>query len=113
MSPRLPAGLEVSALLRQVSGAGGFATDIAKGEADSGSILVVLMDNGANCRLYERLPSPDGERAWHCAKREDPANPRAFAEYLQRRQQQDGDSWIIELDIPQAERFIGLSPAPG
>ena len=113
MSDRLPAGLEVAALLRQVSSAGGFATVLAKGSAEAGTLGVVMVDNGRKSRADERLPAPDGSRVWHCAKREDAAEPHIFAEYLRRRQEQDSDLWIIELDIAQAERFIGLPPAAG
>lgn len=113
MTGRLPAGLEVSALLRQVSAAGGFATVIAKGEPEAGTILIVMMDKGSNSKLYERMPSPDGGRIWHCSRREDPENPTAFADYLLRRQKQDADAWIVELDIPLGERFIGLTVADG
>ena len=110
MRDRLPPGLEVSALLRQISGAGGFATVIAKGHAEAGTILIILADSGANSRIYERMPTTHGTRDWSCTKREDPQNPLVFAEYLLRRREQDADLWIIELDIPQAERFIGLEP---
>ena len=34
--------------------------------------------------------------------------PGDFAGWLERRRVQDRDLWIIELDIPQGERFIGL-----
>src|SRR5579863_97268 len=110
MTTRMPAALEVSALTRQVSAAGGFAMVLAKGEPDSGSILVVIMENGANSRVYERMPQADGSRGWHLAKREDRLKPREFSDYLARRHEQDGDLWLIELDIPQGERFIGLTP---
>lgn len=83
---------------------------LAKGEPDSGSILVVLMENGANSRVYERMPMSDGSRGWHLAKQEDRLQPQEFAEYLARRRAQDSDLWIIELDVPQGERFIGLMP---
>ena len=68
------------------------------------------MENGANSRLYERMPQADGNRGWHLAKREDRDNPREFSDYLDRRRMQDRDLWLIELDIPQGERFIGLTP---
>ncbi len=110
VTTRLPAALEVSALTRQVSAAGGFAMVLAKGEADSGSILVVIMENGANSRVYERMPQADGSRVWHLAKREERIDPPAFNDYLTRRRVQDPDLWIIELDVPQGERFIGLTP---
>jgi hypothetical protein len=106
---RLPAALEVSALTRQVSAAGGFAMVLARGEPDSGAILVVLMENGANSRVYERMPQADGSRTWHLAKRQDHVNPQEFNDYLTRRRTQDSDLWIVELDVAQGERFIGLT----
>ena len=112
MSTRLPAALEVSALLRQVSAAGGFAMVVAKGEPDSGAIMVVILENGADSRAYERMPTADGERAWNLTRRQDRLKPQEFADYLARRRAQDSDLWIIELDIPQGERFIGLPPSP-
>lgn len=104
--PRLPAQLEVAGLLRAVEAAGGFATVIAKGERDAGTLLVTCCENGTNYRAYERMPRPDGSRGWVLAKAQDPGNPFEFSEYLDRRKRQDADLWIIELDIPDAERFI-------
>ena len=103
---RLPAHLEVSGLLRRVQQAGGFAAVLAKGEPEAGTILVVLADRGTGSRAFERMPVPSGERRWTLAREADPAHPGAFAEWLDRRQGQDPDLWIIELDIPQGERFI-------
>jgi hypothetical protein len=107
---RLPAHLEVSGLLRQVQAAGGFAMVLHKGERDGGTILVVLTENGANARLFERMPSASGAREWRVSKTEDTENKHEFSEYLSRRGQQDPDLWIVELDIANGERFIGLAP---
>jgi len=106
MDARIPAHLEVSGLLRAVEAAGGFAAIIAKGERDAGTLLVTCCEKGKNYRAYERMPRPDGTRGWALAKTEDPENPLEFGEYLERRRRQDEDLWIIELDIPDAERFI-------
>lgn len=106
MDLRLPPHLEVSALIREVQAQGGFGTVLKKGERDAGTILVVLTENGANQRLYERMPQLDGTRAWTCSKRENGENPQDFADYLQRRGDQDRDVWIVELDIVNGERFI-------
>jgi len=106
MDGRIPAHLEVTGLLRAVEAAGGFAAVIAKGERDAGTILVTCCESGKNYRAYERLPRPDGTRGWSLAKREDSENPQEFADYLERRGRQDSDLWIVELDIPDAERFI-------
>jgi len=53
MDARLPAHLEVSGLLRAVEAAGGFATVLARGERDAGTILVVCCENGFSnaCRI--------------------------------------------------------------
>jgi hypothetical protein len=106
MAARLPAHLEVTGLLRAVEAAGGFATVIARGERDAGPLLVTCCENGKNCRAYERMPRPDGTRGWTLAKAEDAENPLEFGQYLDRRRRQDSDLWIVELDIPDAERFI-------
>jgi hypothetical protein len=104
--PRLPAHLEVGGLIRRVQSAGGFATVIHKGEPEQGTLMLVLVENGANARVYERMPGLDGSRRWHCSKQEVADNPREITEYLARRSAQDSDLWIVELDIAQAERFI-------
>ncbi|MEE4451947.1 DUF1491 family protein [Novosphingobium resinovorum] len=113
MDARLPAHLEVSALIRRVNAEGGFATVLAKGEPDAGTILAVLSRNGADQRLYERMPELDGTRRWRCSKRQDVENPFEFQEYLDRRRRQDPDVWIIELDAADAERFIGVDASAG
>jgi hypothetical protein len=106
METRLPAHLEVAGLVRAVEAAGGFAMVIAKGERDAGTLLVTCCENGRNYRAYERMPRPDGSRAWGLSRTQDPENPVEFSEYLERRTRQDGDLWIVELDIPDAQRFI-------
>ncbi len=106
---RLPAHVEVSALLRAVQAQGGFATVLKKGESQAGTILLVLVHNGANLRVYERMPQLDGNRIWHCAKQQPNDNAEEIVNYLTRRQGQDSDLWIIELDSANGERFIGLT----
>jgi hypothetical protein len=106
MDARLPAHLEVASLIRRVQAEGGFATVLHKGERDAGTILVVLAENGANFRLYERMPQLDGSRQWTLNRVQDPENKTDFQEYLDRRATQDSDTWIIELDIADGERFI-------
>ena len=106
MSERLPAHLEVSGMIRAVEAAGGFATVLARGERDAGTLLVVTCQGAADARAWERMPRADGTRGWAIARRQDSADPAAFTEYCQRRQRQDDDLWIVELDIANAERFI-------
>ena len=106
---RLPAHLEVSGLIRRAQAEGGFAAVLRKGERDAGTILVVALQNGLNPRLFERMPTLEGERRWTETHRQDPENKAVFDEYLVRRRAQDADLWLIELDVPNPERLIGLA----
>jgi hypothetical protein len=108
MAGRLPAHLEAAALIRRTQAEGGFATVLQRGEREAGTLLLVLYENGTNGRVYERMPQPDGSRKWHCARVETPESKEKFNHYIARRSEQDRDLWIIELDIAQAERLIGL-----
>lgn len=113
MDARLPAHIEALGLIRQVQSAGGFGMVIQKGERDAGTLLVVLTENGTNTRVYERMPHVDGHRDWSLSKKEDTENKEEFSQYLIRRAAQDPDTWIVELDVAQGERFIGLPISQG
>lgn len=106
MDSRLPAHLEVSAMIRAVEAAGGFAAVLQKGERSGGTIVVILAEKGVNPRLFERMPELDGSRRWTCVRVHDIDNKSEFDDYLTRRRHQDPDLWIIELDIANGERFI-------
>ena len=82
---------------------------VHKGERDAGTIIVLLTENGTNARVYERMPQLDGSRLWTCSRQQDIENTQEIHEYLDRRARQDPDSWIVELDIVNGERLIGLA----
>lgn len=103
---RLPAHLEAGAIMRLAETEGGFATVLAKGEHDAGTILLVTLSRGKDAILYERMPQLDGSRTFIAAKRENPENPAEFSEYLARRRSQDRDMWLIEVDIADPQRFV-------
>lgn len=110
---RLPAHIEVNGLIRAVEAAGGFATVLAKGERDAGTLLVVCCARGRPAVAYERMPQSDGRRAWTLSNSQNPDNPGEFWEYCDRRKAQDRDLWIVELDVPDGERFIDSSGTSG
>jgi hypothetical protein len=106
MDNRLPAHLEASAIIRLAESQGGFATVLAKGERDAGTILIVTLCHGRGAVLHERMPQLDGSRSFVTAKDEDPEKPYEFSEYLERRRRQDQDMWLIEVDIADPQRFV-------
>jgi len=110
MDARLPAHLEVSGLIRIIEAQGGFASVIARGEKDAGTVLILTMQRGENAVLFERMPQFDGSRPYIVVKQEVPENKQEFSEYIEKRRRQDPDIWILEADIADAERFIASLP---
>ena len=100
MSARLPTGLLIGALLRRVNDSGGFAAVLAKGDAQAGSVLLLLADQDGPERLVERGIGADGRVA---LIESTPAED--LTGYWRRRRDRDPDLWVIELNVPDAERF--------
>jgi hypothetical protein len=100
MTPRLASSVKVSALLRRVDAAGGFATVLARGDATAGSISVVTRVNGADTLLTPMFAASGGYE-WAAVAADD-AIPAA----IERARRNDPDLWVIELDIPDAARFV-------
>lgn len=105
MAPRVAASVLASALIRKAEGEGGFGAVLARGDATAGSILVILLEKGVNPRLFERLLQPDGHYAWLESGRQRIENSSEVPEFIARRRRFDPDLWLIELDVPSAERF--------
>lgn len=103
--PRIAASLLVGALRQRAEAQGGFATVLARGDPTSGSVLVVLAEQGGQERIMERILQPDGRYAWLQVGNQGAANDANPERFLKRRRKYDPDLWIIELSIASAERF--------
>lgn len=113
MSARLTSAVLASALVRRVHQAGGSAMLLAKGDATAGAILILMLDRGANPRFVERGIGPDGKPALLPAGPAEFADDAAVTAYWQRRRSYDSDLWVVELDVPEAERFVAETIAGG
>jgi hypothetical protein len=105
MEPRLQTSVLVNALLRHAQAAGGYGAVIAKGDSGAGSVLVILAEKGRKARILERLLQREGEYSWQDIGMETLANDEAAEKFLVRRRKSDPDLWVLELDVPSAERF--------
>ena len=103
---RLPAHVEVSAIIKQVQALGGFATVLSRGERDAGTLILLTIDRGNNASLWERMPSLDGPRLFTLTREQNAGKPNEFLEYISRRAAQDDDLWIVEIDLPDAAEFV-------
>lgn len=110
MEARLPAHLEVAAIRRLAESQGGFATVLARGEHDAGTIALVILCRDKPAALFERMPQLDGNRLFSRTREQDPENPGDFLAILEKRSARDPDLWLIEADVPDSERFIAALP---
>ncbi len=110
--PRLAAGFEASALIRRAEGDGGFGMVIHKGDAERGSLLLVVLERGQHQAFVERSLGVGGIYAWR--KTGPNANDSGRVDqYVGIRRRSDPDCWVIELDVPSAERFIAETTSAG
>ena len=111
-TPRLASSVLVSALVRRAQAEGGFAAVLAKGDPTAGSVAVILVERGRKACFLERLLQPDGSYNWRESGQE-VENEEQFQKFLERRRKFDPDIWLLELDIPSAERFAAEMNAAG
>jgi hypothetical protein len=105
-SDRLPADLEVGSIVRRAEGRGDFAAILSKGDAERGAILLIVNRRGRHIACLERVLSLDGHYRWQAVGPSESASSADVAEFLRKRARFDEDSWAIELDIAEPERFI-------
>ena len=92
--------MRVSALLRRVAAAGGFGAVLARGDSTAGSIAAVLRADGGE-RLVAPVLAMAGGYDWV-----EMAAGAAIPAWIERARRRDPDLWVVELDIPDAARFV-------
>jgi hypothetical protein len=97
----LPASTLVPALVRQVQGAGGFATVLRKG-SEWGAALLLVHRQGADVMAYEKVPTLDGRSSWRLAAQ----GTEPVQSLIDRQVRFDPDMWVLELDIADIQRFV-------
>ncbi len=111
IEPRLASHILVAALRRQAEAQGAFATLLQKGDATSGTIWLVKRENGREPALFEPLPSLTGTPVWSEIINQDIDKEAFVRSFIDRQAARDPDIWIIELDVPFAERFTAIVAA--
>jgi hypothetical protein len=113
MENRLPAHLEAAALIRKAESGGGFGTIVKRGDADRGALILLIAHKGEHRACLERTLGSDGIYGWQRSGPPSGADAKTLAEWSQKRLRFDEDSWLIELDIADPERFIAETGAKG
>ena len=103
----------MAGILRKVSAGGGFAMILKKGDADRGSLLLMVTSRGVHVAGLERVLNLNGAYRWQRVGPGESAGSMEIADFLARRARFDEDSWVIELDVPEPERFIAETTSEG
>ena len=109
---RLAASVEASALMRRVAADGGFATILAKGDAERGALLLLVTQRGNHIAVLEWMLDADGTYCWKVGGPGESRSP-SLGDWIKKRRRNDEDLWLIELDVPDAERFIAETTSKG
>jgi hypothetical protein len=86
---------------------------LRRGDPDRGSLLLLITNRGLHVAGLERALSLDGAYGWRRVGPAESAGSAEMADFLARRERFDEDSWAIELDIAEPERFIAETTASG
>jgi hypothetical protein len=106
VTARLASAVFVNALIREVNARGGSAAVLAKGDSTAGAILLLCGEKGRITGVYDYVLDQKGRYAWASAGSQFIEDQQDIDALCLRRQRVDPDLWIVELDIPNAERLI-------
>jgi len=106
VSGRLTSAIFVSAIIRRVNGAGGFAAVLRRGSDEAGAIYICVPDRGGGTALYGQAPQAvfaeqdrpsAGGRLFECLGEgltQDELDAR-----FEREGRIDPDFWVVELEL--------------
>ena len=84
-----------------------------KGDPDRGALVLILRNRGEFSGMLERELGPDFTYSWALTRSADALSEQELSETIRRKLRIDGDSWLIELDIAEPERFIAETTSSG
>lgn len=105
MGIRIASGVFANSLIRSAYAVGGSAAVVAKGDAIAGSILLIMAEKGVFQALFERHYDQSGRYVWNQKSTQLTEDKHKFDDYISRERHRDPDLWVIELDVPNVERF--------
>jgi hypothetical protein len=95
----------VDALIRSANAAGGHATVLKHGDDRAGGLLLICTEKGGLTAVLERGSDEQSRMVWRPVFSQPLENTDKISTYLENRTKRDTDTWLIELDIADAERF--------
>lgn len=106
MEARLKTGLWVRALIRRCDLAAIGVAVIARGDPDSGVVLLKFNGRDAGCRVLAQARGPDGAPVWIAATGAAAVAEAEADSYIARQRRYDPDLWAVEIETGRVEAVI-------
>ena len=106
MEARLKTGLWIKALIRRCDLAAVAVAVLARGDGDSGAVLIKLNLRDGGCSVLTQARGPDGELLWMRATGAVPVIEADANSYIARQRRRDPDLWVVEIESPSLETVL-------
>jgi hypothetical protein len=106
LEARLKTGLWLKALIRRCDLAAIGVAVAARGDPDSGAVLLKFNGRDAGCRVLAQARGPDGALVWICATGAAAVAEAEADAYIARQRRYDCDLWVVEIETLQAQSVI-------
>ena len=98
MQARLKTALWVQALIRRCDLAAVAVAVVARGDGDSGAVLLKFNACAEGCSVLSQARNPEGELVWMRATGADPVAEAEADSYIARQRGRDPDLWVVEIE---------------
>ncbi|MGA8380536.1 MAG: DUF1491 family protein [Stellaceae bacterium] len=106
MEARLKTGIWIKALIRRCDLAAVGVAVVARGDGDSGAVLIKLSGRDDGCVVLAQARGPDGELLWMRATGGAPVAEAEADAYVARQRGRDPDLWVVEIEIGSPEAVL-------
>jgi hypothetical protein len=108
MEARLKSRLWVQALIRRCDLAAIGVAVAARGDPDSGAVLLKCNGRDAGCRVLAQARGPDGALVWISATGAAAVAESEADAYIARQRRYDADLWVVEIETMEMAPLIDV-----
>ena len=106
MEPHLKSSVWIKALIRRCDLAAVAVAVVARGDGDSGAVLIKLNDRNDGCSVLTQARGQAGELLWMRATGTAPVAEADADSYIARQRRRDPDLWVVEIESPTPQTIL-------